>query len=70
MGLPRDACTAASYNVVACFICIEEIERPGGHLYERRDKQEKNKKKSTEHHGQTVSGYFLFKSGKLKFQFY
>jgi hypothetical protein len=44
MGLPWDACTAASYYVVACFICIEEIERPGGHLYEKRDKQEKIRK--------------------------
>jgi hypothetical protein len=44
MGLPWDASTAASYYVVDCFICIEEIERPGGHLFERRDKQEKIRK--------------------------
>jgi hypothetical protein len=40
MGLPWDACTAASYYVVACFICIEEIERPRVDIYLRGGEKE------------------------------
>jgi hypothetical protein len=62
MGLPGDACTAASYYVVACFICIEETERPGGHLFVRRGKQEKNKKKIDRASQTGRIGIFFFQS--------